>query len=476
MKNILVILFIAFFVSCGFSGIYDSLAIKAITAAGQNSENIGFVVRNVNTGNEIVSLNGDKKFIPASLQKLFTGAAAFDKLGTNFRTETKIYAENFDRKTGEIKGDLTIVGAGDAGISAERLWLLAQYLRHLGVKSINNRLVVDNSLFADETAAPGYGESDNSRAYMAPISAFAVSFNATSVVVSPSAHGEKANIHLFPSREDVQMSGTITTAQSGKEFSVITKKHSECGMEVILGGIVKPTDKPKYIYRQVWEPVINAAETFRAVAKEVGINADFSVAIGKIDPSKSELILSFDSEPLSVSINGMFKYSNNFTAEMVFLTLAAQTTKKQANFESGSLVIQNWWKEKFTQSGEISVINGSGMGARNQASARQIADLLDWSSKQDWSYEYIAALPIAGIDGTLASRFKNSVLKGNLRAKTGTLNDLGVSNLAGYFRANGELYSVVFIANDKTSTQYAKWVLGDDLISNIKKTIEKTGK
>lgn len=476
MKNIIVITLIMFFAGNVFSAIYDSLALKTINLSGHKSENIGFVVKKVSDESEVVSINGDKKFIPASLLKLFTGAAAIDKLGTNFVTATKIYADDFDKTTGEIKGDLTIVGAGDAGISAERLWLLAQYLRHLGIKTINNRLVIDNSLFSDEIVAPGYGNSENSRAYMAPISAFAVSFNATSVVVSPNADGQNAHIHLFPSREDVQINGVITTRQSGKDFSISTKRHTEKGMEVIVGGIVKPNDKPKYVYRQVWQPVINAGEAFRAVVKEAGIDAEFSVALGTVDTTKSELILSFDSEALSQSVKGMFKYSNNFTAEMVFLTLATQITKNQANWENAPQVIQDWWKEKFPENGEISVINGSGMGARNQSSANQFSDLLNWVEKQDWFYEYIASMPVAGIDGTLSPRFKNSDLKGNLRAKTGTLNDLGVSNLAGYFRANGELYSVVFIINDRATTQYAKWVLSDNLISEIKKAIEKTKK
>jgi D-alanyl-D-alanine carboxypeptidase/D-alanyl-D-alanine-endopeptidase (penicillin-binding protein 4) len=296
------------------------------------------------------------------------------------------------------------------------------------------------------------------------------------VVVSPSIAGQDAHIHLFPQRADVPVKGKITTSEKGKEFSISTKKHDSSGMEVTLGGIVKPNAKPRYVYRQVWEPVTNAAESFRFVLEEAGIEADFSVVIGKVDAAKADLILSFDSEPLSEMIRGMFKYSNNFTAEMIFLMLAAQSSGKQANWKTAAQIVENWWKERFPESGEITVINGSGMGSKNQCSANQLADLLGWSANENWFFEYITMLPIAGIDGTLSMRFKNSDLKGNLRAKTGTLNDLGVSSLAGYFRINGELYSMVFIANDRATAQYAKWVLSENLVSGIKKAIEKTKK
>ena len=43
-------------------------------------------------------------------------------------------------------------------------------------------------------------------------------------------------------------------------------------------------------------------------------------------------------------------------------------------------------------------------------------------------------LPIAGVDGTLEKRMKDSAAQGNVRAKTGTLE--AISSLAGYLKAS----------------------------------------
>jgi D-alanyl-D-alanine carboxypeptidase/D-alanyl-D-alanine-endopeptidase (penicillin-binding protein 4) len=474
-KNIRTSVIIALFASVAtFAADLDSIVLRIINSAGHRSDNIGFVLRRTRDGKELAAHNADRQFIPASLQKLFTAAAALDKLGLEYRAQTRIYADGFDRKTGEIKGDLYIVGAGDAGITAERLWLMAKHLRHAGVKSIPNRLIIDNSLFAiDHTDAPGYATNDNSRAFMAPISAFAVSFNSTSVVVQPMDEGDNAHIHLFPPRENVPVSGRVSTARSGRNLAVSTRQNPVSGMEIVLGGTIAPDARPRHVFRQVWEPVINAGESFRAVARQAGIEADFTIAVGKVDTSNTQLILVYDSEPMINSLVGKFKFSNNFSSEMMLLTLAAEMTKQPATWESATQFMENWWKETFPESGEISVINGSGMGDGNRSTAGQIADLLDWAYTQNWFFEYITTMAIAGVDGTLSSRFRRSDLAGNFRAKTGTLNSLGVSSLAGYFRVNGEMYTAVFIANDRATSQYAKWILSEQLLSGMKAAIER---
>ena len=65
--------------------------------------------------------------------------------------------------------------------------------------------------------------------------------------------------------------------------------------------------------------------------------------------------------------------------------------------------------------------------------------------KPDWQW-YYDSLPIAGVDGTLSARFRNSPLKGKLWAKTGTLNEADA--LSGYLTgASGKTLAFSIMVN-----------------------------
>jgi D-alanyl-D-alanine carboxypeptidase/D-alanyl-D-alanine-endopeptidase (penicillin-binding protein 4) len=77
--------------------------------------------------------------------------------------------------------------------------------------------------------------------------------------------------------------------------------------------------------------------------------------------------------------------------------------------------------------------DGSGMSPDDRIAPRAYAQLLSYASRQPWGAGWRESLPVAGVDGTLANRFKNSPLKGRLWAKTGTLNETAA--LSGYLTA-----------------------------------------
>ena len=82
------------------------------------------------------------------------------------------------------------------------------------------------------------------------------------------------------------------------------------------------------------------------------------------------------------------------------------------------------------QKGETFLEEGSGLSRNNLASANATVTLLRFMSRHKWAADYLAALPIAGVDGTLRNRMKGTPAAGNLRAKTGTLR--WATSLSGY--------------------------------------------
>ena len=76
---------------------------------------------------------------------------------------------------------------------------------------------------------------------------------------------------------------------------------------------------------------------------------------------------------------------------------------------------------------------GSGLSRNNLTTANATVALLQFMAKHRDAQDFLDALPVAGVDGTLATRFKSSPMKGRLWAKTGTLNE--VNALSGYLTA-----------------------------------------
>src|SRR5262249_27750838 len=73
------------------------------------------------------------------------------------------------------------------------------------------------------------------------------------------------------------------------------------------------------------------------------------------------------------------------------------------------------------QKGETFFEEGSGLSRNNLACANATVTLLRFMSRHKCAEDYIAGLPIAGVDGTLWNRMKGTPAAGNVRARPGTL-------------------------------------------------------
>ena len=141
------------------------------------------------------------------------------------------------------------------------------------------------------------------------------------------------------------------------------------------------------------------------------------------------------------------KVSNNFIAEMLTKNMAALDMPAGASLKKGVEVIREERKKLGVSDTEIHIVNPSGLTRENEFSAAALNKVLS-AVKKDFSIypAFISGLPIAGVDGTLKKRMKNSRAEGWVRAKTGYLD--GVVSLAGYAgRQNGDVLTFSFLYN-----------------------------
>ena len=107
-----------------------------------------------------------------------------------------------------------------------------------------------------------------------------------------------------------------------------------------------------------------------------------------------------------------------------------------------------WLRANGISDAGLVIENGSGLSRLERISPIQLAGVLRIAQKSNWLPELQSSLPIAGVDGTLRKRLKDSPAAQRARLKTGTLN--GVVGLAGYVPdAAGRQHVVVVMVNDQ---------------------------
>ncbi|MBD3420801.1 MAG: D-alanyl-D-alanine carboxypeptidase/D-alanyl-D-alanine-endopeptidase [Chitinivibrionales bacterium] len=433
-----------------------------LRAHGYPSSGAGVLVSCLETDSVLVSMYPEKKFIPASVAKLITAAVAFEKLGGDFTFKTQVYVDGaFDRLSGALKGDLYIRGMGDPGLYAERMWLLVKHMYHRGLRKIEGDLILDDFYFDSATIGPGFDDDHTSRSYQAPAGALSAGFNCIAIHARP---GDKAGdpvlVDVFPPCLHTRIIATAKTVENQPVGLSVTTKTMDDKTAVQVFGSMSVAAPPRYIYRKSWQTWEHFGRVIAGLFQENAITFNGQILHAVVPDSVRQrgLFHTFESEPLTAHIESMLKYSSNFAAEMLFKTIAAREIDSlPGSWERASTVVKTWWQENGLADEPV-IANGSGMGKVNALSPAQVVSLLRqvWRSKNYYP-DFLSSLSVAGVDGTLKRRFVYSPLKGILRAKTGTLNDLGVSTLAGYVLKDGFTYAFAVLINSKSVGQFQHW-------------------
>ena len=130
----------------------------------------------------------------------------------------------------------------------------------------------------------------------------------------------------------------------------------------------------------------------------------------------------------------MMKESNNLFAECVYFQLASTFGYRPARASYARSLEKHLINEIGLQANRYRLADGSGLSLYNYISPELLVTLLRHAWQTPHIYQSLRlSLPIAGEDGTLKKRMKETIAEGNVRAKTGTLT--GIISLAGYLTA-----------------------------------------
>jgi len=336
------------------------------------------------TGEVLLAHNPARPKIPASTLKIVTAAAALEALGPDycFVTDFGLSPQN----------DLYVSGRGDPYLVSEELADLARTLRSKGLKQVNN-ILLDNSFFQEGMVLDGTSRSLNP--YDAYNGALCVNFNTIYV--------------------QIDSNGRVFSAEPQTPLTDLARQLAS-----------KNRGRGKVRFNLAESPAVcllYAGELLKCFLEEAGVTVKGQVSPASHNPADLPLWHRHrSSKDLCWLLTQMFKYSNNFMANQIFLTMGAERFGPPAVPEKSRRVISDYLTARGIE--PFHMEEGSGLSRRTKVTAAQMNKVLHFFSP------YRRLLPS----------------EGPASFKTGTLSD--VKSMAGYLMPDqGPPLSFVMLLN-----------------------------
>src|ERR1700687_3164966 len=403
----------------------------------------GLLIADAESGETLYEQNADKYFVPASNMKLFTTALALAKLGPEYRFHTTLETRGTISSEGVLGGDLALVGHGDPNLSNRKfpyelkeefdgppekaLVELADAVVARGVKEISGDVIGDDSYFPRERYPNGWEIDDMVWEYGAAISAIVVDDNTVALTLTPGEQaGNPVQGTVTPATADFTVENeVITSALDVKSDLTLTR---EPGANiVVVKGSLPAKSAPRKLVLAIEEPAQHAAAPLKRLLEERGIKID-GVAKARHaqegtagDPA---VLAQHVSVPLADAVKLINKISQNLHTEMLLRTVARQSGV-WATPDELMKVPADFYAAAGVAPGDIIQADASGLSRHDLVTPRAIVTLLSFAQKQSWFGFYYASLPVAGVDGTLEDRMKNTLAAGRIPAKRGSAGHRG---------------------------------------------------
>ncbi len=421
----------------------------------------GVVVQSADNGEVLYRRNAQRLFLPASNLKLLTASAALVRLGADFRWTTTVIAGG-PRLGDTLAGDLVVVGRGDpafavdaTGDSTDMLRALrpwADSLARRGIKVIRGRVRGDASAFPDPPLGRGWAWDDLDADYSAPVAALQFNESVAWIQVTPgSAPGAAASLELVPRQAPLRLFATVTTAPPDSTIAQLTWSRAPFADSVTVTGRVSAGHPMERLPVAVSDPVRYFEAALTEALAEGGIAVQGSATVAgqpAAGPGAADTLFTWQSLPLSQVMPLFLKPSQNQIGETLLRTLGLKV-KGVGSVDSGHQVIRDVLTDFGVAPDAYTLADGSGLSRYDYVAPEAIALLLDAMHRRPDFNVLFDALPVAGVDGTLATRLKGTAAEGNAHAKTGSL--MGVRSLSGYVRTpSGETLLFVMLVNNFT--------------------------
>lgn len=414
-------------------------ALMAATGWLRTSE-VGIAVYDLTDQQPLFRYQAEKLFRPASTEKVITTVTALGELGTDYMFRTQL-ARTGTLQGDTLKGDLYVVGHFDPEFSEEDLQVLAASAVSAGIRYVEGRLVGDVSLMDSIPWGSGWCWDDAPSAFQPYLSPLMLNRGCVDIRVTPARKGEVPLVEVTPVSDYYTVDNCAVSHDATAAPLRVTRDWMTHQNDIrVTGNAARPFSGSLSVYGSA----DFFLQTLRYRLRQSGIELAGGVATA---PCPSEALLVGKVErPLQAVVERALKESDNLSAEALFFHTALVTSGTlPVRFEQGQEAVGRFMRQRLGLSPEECVIvDGSGLSPYDLISPDLLLEYLRYAAADSVLFPALyAALPIAGIDGTLQHRMKKGKAYRNVRAKTGSVT--GVSTLAGYVRQQSSGHRLAFV-------------------------------
>jgi D-alanyl-D-alanine carboxypeptidase/D-alanyl-D-alanine-endopeptidase (penicillin-binding protein 4) len=393
----------------------------------------GMLVRDLDSGETLVSRSSGEYFRPASTVKLLTTLLAMEELGPAWVWRTRIEADPEASR-------LYLVGSGAPLLSAEAVVRASlECAAALPPESgVSWQLCLDTTAFAGRPHLPGWERGDWDRTYCPPVEPLCIGDNVLEIIVS--TVGEGVRVSTYPPLPGLAVDNRLRTgARTEVEASAADWDR---GVPLLsLEGTVAD-DTTLVLYKPFAGAPFELATWLLLNLGEAGVAVEGPFHGAPKAGDSLQTVAVMYSQPLFNVLSSMNKWSRNVVAEQVLRTVFLQVHGPPATTGGGCDMMAEM-AGRLAPGSAVVLADGSGLSRLNRLTPEHLAAVLS-AGVTDPSFgpEFLATLPASGRDGTLRSRMED-LPEGAFRGKTGTLGD--TSTIAGLLTTAGGRRLVVVI-------------------------------
>ena len=415
-----------------------------------SSSEVGIAIYNLSKDQLIYEHNANKLARPASTLKLLTAITALEYHVQPI--ETSLWY-NGVIKENVLYGDLYVVGGLNPEFGEVELDEFISQIKKLSVSCIKGNIYGDISLKDSLYWGEGWAWDDNPSSYQPYISPLTYNKGKVTIESRPYNPGQKAQVIAKPKSSYYSIENKTVSKDPKAGKLEVTRNWLENQNNIMISGNV---DRFRVKEVNVYNSTNFFLHTFYEKMMQNGITIDGYYDVLEFEEGKETQLIYKNIITIPEIIKPMLKESDNLNAESLLINIGKLNKGKHISAKDGLTYVDSLVLKLGDNPCNYQIADGSGLSPYNLISANLLLNLLKYTYQKKSIFNVIyPSMPVAGIDGTLAYRMRNTSAYKKVKAKTGTIT--AASSLAGFTEnSKGEIIAFAILNQNILKSSQAR--------------------